>query len=125
MCILVLEEDKIGNLKGNEDTDDKDDNHIDVYKFKNMVENVIKTKRTKYNSHIQFGWTGTPDLANSIAMERLPLPSVIIVDAVSMNHFLPQVPSHQLNEHSLEEFLDSVLNQSASVSINFSWNGKG
>lgn len=113
LAILVIEEDKIGTLR----SDQTEDGYIDPYEFKNKLERLIKSKKNKYNSHFQFGWTGQPDLANSIAMERLPLPSLIVVDTDSMNHYLPNVPSCELDEHKMEHFFDSIINQSATVSI--------
>ncbi|KAL7644407.1 UNVERIFIED_CONTAM: hypothetical protein RMT77_005238 [Armadillidium vulgare] len=111
LAILVIEEDKIGTLR----SDQTEDGYIDPYEFKNKLERLIKSKKNKYNSHFQFGWTGQPDLANSIAMERLPLPSLIVVDTDSMNHYLPNVPSCELDEHKMEHFFDSIINQSATV----------
>jgi thioredoxin domain-containing protein 10 len=34
----------------------------------------------RYRTHFQFGWTGSPDLANSVAMETLSLPHLLVVN---------------------------------------------
>lgn len=67
--------------------------------------------------YFQFGWTGTPDLANSIAMERLPLPSLIVVNATTMHHHLPEDPPHHLTPQAIQIFLDSIIVSSAPVSV--------
>lgn len=69
------------------------------------------------NRYFQFGWTGTPDLANSIAMERLPLPSLLVVNATTMHHHLPEDPPHHLTPQAIQIFLDSIIATSAPVSV--------
>ena len=34
----------------------------------------------RYRPYFQFGWTGSPDLANSVAMEALSLPHLLVVN---------------------------------------------
>merc|ERR1712080_432775 len=36
-----------------------------------VIAEVVEKNRELYHEHFQFGWTGTPDLANSVAMETL------------------------------------------------------
>ena len=33
--------------------------------------------------HFQFGWTGSTDIANSVAMETLALPNLLVINATS------------------------------------------
>lgn len=37
--------------------------------FRDMVESIVRDNRGKYHKYFQFGWIGSPDLANSIAMQ--------------------------------------------------------
>ncbi|KAK7083970.1 Protein disulfide-isomerase tmx3 [Halocaridina rubra] len=117
LVITVVKENKIGRITTDEDAE----NYVDGYKFKDMVESVIRNNREKYHEHFQFGWTGTPDLANSIAMERLQLPSLLVVNASTMHHHLPEDPPHHLTTAAIEVFLDSILAQSAPVYGGDSW----
>ncbi|XP_027215964.1 protein disulfide-isomerase TMX3 isoform X1 [Penaeus vannamei] len=109
LAITVVKESKIGTITTDEDAED----YVDGYKFKDMVESVIKNNREKYHKHYQFGWTGTPDLANSIAMERLQLPSLLVVNSSTMHHHLPEDPPHHLTPAAIEMFLDSVIAETA------------
>lgn len=85
-----------------------------------MVESVVKTHRSRYHKNFQFGWVGSPDLANSIAMSVLPLPHLIVVNSTTRHHHLPQDEPSQLTPQALLMFLDQVHNQSAPVSIKIS-----
>ena len=44
-----------------------------------MMNEPIKTCR----EHFQFGWTGSTDIANSVAMETIALPNLLVVNATS------------------------------------------
>ena len=44
-----------------------------------MVNELITICR----QHFQFGWTGSTDIANSVAMETLALPNLLVVNATS------------------------------------------
>ena len=71
VVIAVLEENKIGELTP------------EMEEFRDMVKSVIERNRERYHDHFQFGWTGTPDLANSVAMETLSLPNLLVVNSSS------------------------------------------
>jgi hypothetical protein len=71
VVIAVLEENKIGELTP------------EMEEFRDMVRSVIERNRDRYHDHFQFGWTGTPDLANSVAMETLSLPNLLVVNSSS------------------------------------------
>ncbi|XP_076041634.1 protein disulfide-isomerase TMX3-like isoform X2 [Oratosquilla oratoria] len=101
LIMAVVEEHRVGVIT------------TDESEFKDMVESVIRTNRDKYHEHFQFGWTGSPDIANSIAMERLPLPSLLAVNTSNMYHYLPEDPAHHLTPAVIEIFLDSIIGGSA------------
>nr|XP_045605922.1 protein disulfide-isomerase TMX3-like isoform X1 [Procambarus clarkii] len=117
LAITVVKESKIGRITTDEDAED----YVDGYKFKDMVESVIRNNREKYHKYFQFGWTGTPDLANSIAMERLPLPSLLVVNATTMHHHLPEDPPQHLTPAAIEMFLDSIIAETAPTYGGDSW----
>ncbi|KAK3878946.1 hypothetical protein Pcinc_016485 [Petrolisthes cinctipes] len=117
LVITVVKESKIGTITTDEDVED----YVDGYKFKDMVESVIQNNREKYHNHFQFGWTGTPDLANSIAMERLPLPSLLVVNATTLHHHMPEDPAKHLTPEAIQLFLDAVLAQNAPAYGGDSW----
>ncbi|KAG7167206.1 disulfide-isomerase TMX3-like [Homarus americanus] len=117
LAITVVKESKIGRITTDEDAED----YVDGYKFKDMVESVIRNSRDKYHKHFQFGWTGTPDLANSIAMERLPLPSLLVVNSTTMQHHLPEDPAQHLTPAAVEMFLDSIIAETAPSYGGDSW----
>ena len=59
LVMCILEENKLGELAP------------DMEAFKDMIENVVDTHIARYRAHFQFVWTGSPDLANSVAMDTL------------------------------------------------------
>lgn len=73
----------------------------------------------KYFSHFQFGWTGSPDLANSVAMSVLPLPSLIVINSTTNHHHMPSdqlLGTAGLTIEAVVQFLDSIVDESAPVS---------
>lgn len=66
--------------------------------------------------HFQFGWVAAPDLANSIAMTKLPLPYLLVVNSTTNHHHFPDDEAHHLTPDAVHMFLESIINQSAPVS---------
>ena len=62
---------------------------------------------------LQFGWIGTPDLAHSIVMDTLATPHLIVLNASTNEHHIPEDDPLQLTPEAIELFLDSILNQNA------------
>ncbi|XP_017299960.1 protein disulfide-isomerase TMX3 [Diaphorina citri] len=83
--------------------------------FRSMIHNIIKQHRSKYHRHFQFGWIGSPELANRIAMQYLSLPHLIVLNSTTNHHHIPEDEPLQLTHEAVVMFLDSVLNQSAQV----------
>lgn len=69
----------------------------------------------RYRDKFQFGWTGTPELANSVAMEQLSLPNLLVVNSSSFQHHLPDDDPTQLTPEAIQLFLDQVLAGEAPV----------
>ena len=65
----------------------------------------------------QFGWTGFPDIANSIAMERLSLPNILVLNTSSLEHYLPETDPLDMDEAAVKVFLGTIRDQAAMVSI--------
>ena len=59
LVMAVLEENKLGEIAPDHEA------------FKSMLNTVLEMNIDKYRPHFQFGWTGSPDLANSVAMDTL------------------------------------------------------
>ena len=57
--MAVLEENKLGEITP------------DMEAFRAMLHSVMDNHIDRYRPHYQFGWTGSPDLANSVAMDTL------------------------------------------------------
>lgn len=62
-----------------------------------------------------FGWTPTPDLANSVAMMTLPVPSLIVINATNYLHHIPEEHLQVLTPDSLADFLDRILQNEIQV----------
>ncbi|KAI5716811.1 hypothetical protein M8J76_012751 [Diaphorina citri] len=68
-------------------------------------------------THVEFGWIGSPELANRIAMQYLSLPHLIVLNSTTNHHHIPQDEPLQLTHEAVVMFLDSVLNQSAQMNL--------
>jgi len=97
VVIAVLEENKLLEISP------------EMEDFKEMVRQVIENNREKYHKHFQFGWTGSPDLANSVAMETLSLPNLLVINSSTYQHHLPEDLPTFLTPEAIQIFLDSVL----------------
>ena len=97
VVIAVLEENKLMQIEPEQE------------EFRDMLREVVEKNRELYHEHFQFGWTGTPDLANSVAMETLSLPNLLVINSTTYQHHLPEDAPLQLTEEAIKIFLDSVL----------------
>ncbi|RZF39530.1 hypothetical protein LSTR_LSTR001051 [Laodelphax striatellus] len=92
----------------------------DMVEFRDMIQSVITRNRDKFHRWFQFGWIGSPELANSIAMTELPLPYLLVLNSTTNHHHLPDDEPHRLTPGAVQLFLESVRNQSAPVSLQIS-----
>lgn len=99
----VLEENQIGKIS------------MRMQEFKDMLEAIALNTRELYHEHFAFGWVGAPELANSVAMMHLPVPSLLVIKPDTYQYFLPegehkeQPPSPQ----AVLELLNTILDGSA------------
>jgi len=105
LVMAVLQENKIGQLS----------QQTEMESFRQMLKAVLEANIDKYRPHFQFGWTGNPDLANSVAMQTLSLPNLLVVNTTSYQHYLPDDDPSQLTAEAVMIFLDQVLEGSAKV----------
>jgi thioredoxin domain-containing protein 10 len=103
IVIVVVEENKLNELEMHEQ------------EFRDMVEQIIRTKRSKYHSMFQFAWTGTPDFAHSIAMDHLPTPHLLVLNSTTNHHHIPDDDPLAMTPEAIEIFLDTIGNQTATV----------
>ena len=66
-------------------------------------------------SHFQFGWIGSPNLVNSIAMMTLPIPSLLVINTTTNHHYIPEDETGKLTPYVIELFLEQIHNESAPV----------
>jgi thioredoxin domain-containing protein 10 len=81
--------------------------------FRDMIESVITKNREKFHKWFQFGWVGSPELANSIAMSVVPLPYLLVVNSTTRHHHIPEDDPSQLTPEAVTIFLEQIHNQSA------------
>lgn len=77
LVIAVVEENKLLEIETHEQ------------EFRDMVEQIIRTKRSKYHDKFQFAWTGTPDLAHTILMDNIPTPHLLVLNSTTNHHHIP------------------------------------
>ncbi|KAB0796796.1 hypothetical protein PPYR_10857 [Photinus pyralis] len=100
VVIAIVEENKLQQISP------------EMLEFRDMVESVIRKNRDKYHKHFQFGWIGSPELANSIAMTVLPLPYLLVLNSTTNHHHIPEDEPTQLTVDALSIFLEQIYNQS-------------
>lgn len=81
---------------------------------------INDAKATRYfisffRRSFQFGWIGSPDLANSIAIMKVPLPYLLVLNTTTNHHHVPDDEPHRLTPDAIILFLESILNQTAKV----------
>lgn len=101
LVLAVVEENKLSEIAAHEQ------------EFRDMVEIFVHKNKLKYHNRFQFGWVGTPDLAHSIAMDTLATPHLIVLNASTNEHHIPEDDPLQLTPEAIELFLDSIHNQTA------------
>ncbi|CAH1102178.1 unnamed protein product [Psylliodes chrysocephalus] len=93
----------------------------DMAKFKDMIGNIIKTNKRKYRKRFIFGWVGNPEFANSIALDVVPLPYLLVINSTNHYHHVPDVEDcSKMTARDVELFLETIYNQSA-----FAYGGNG
>jgi len=103
LVMAVLEENKLGELTP------------DMENFRSMIHMVMENHLDRYRPHFQFGWTGSPDIANSVAMDTLSIPHLIVINTTSYQHHLPDDEPIRMTPEAVTLFLDSILEGEASV----------
>lgn len=103
LVLAVVEENKLNELVTHE------------LEFRDMIEQIIRTKRSKYHDKFQFGWIGNPDLSHSIAMDNLNTPHLLVLNSTTNEHHLPDDDPLEMTPEAVEIFLESIYNQSATV----------
>ena len=97
VVIAVVEENKLEQVSD------------EMVAFKEMVRKIVVNNREMYGERFQFGWTGSPDLANSVAMDTLTLPNLLVINSTTYQHHLPEDSPEHLTPEAIKIFLDSVL----------------
>lgn len=103
LVLAVVEENKLQEIS------------TEMVEFRDMVESVIRKKRDIYHKSFQFGWVGSPDLANSIAMTVLPLPYLLVLNSTTNHHHIPEDEPKELTAEAIDIFLQQIYNESAPV----------
>jgi len=109
LVMAVLEENKLGEITP------------DMEAFRAMLHSVMENHIDRYRPHYQFGWTGSPDLANSVAMDALSIPHLIVINTTSYQHYLPDDEPTRMTPEAVTLYLDSILDGDAPVYGGFSY----
>jgi len=109
LVMAVLEENKLGEITP------------DMEAFRTMLHSVMENHIDRYRPHYQFGWTGSPDLANSVAMDALSIPHLMVINTTSYQHYLPDDEPTRMTPEAVTLYLDSILDGDAPVYGGFSY----
>ncbi|KAF7273179.1 thioredoxin-related transmembrane protein 3 [Rhynchophorus ferrugineus] len=103
LVLVIVEENKIKQISP------------EMLEFRNKVEHLIRKKRDTYHKYFQFGWMGNPYVANSIAMTRLPLPYLLVLNSSTYHHHIPEDDPPQMTIQAIEVFLEKIMNSTSPV----------
>jgi thioredoxin domain-containing protein 10 len=103
LVLAVVEENKLNELVTHE------------LEFRDMIEQIIRSKRSKYHEKFQFGWTGNPDLSHSIAMDAISTPHLLVLNSTTNEHHIPDDDPLEMTPEAVEMFLESILSGEAKV----------
>lgn len=103
LVLAVVEENKLNELMTHE------------LEFRDMIEQIIRSKRSKYHDKFQFGWIGNPDVSHSIAMEALTTPHLLVLNSTTNEHHIPDDDPLEMTPEAVEIFLESILTGEATV----------
>ncbi|XP_049873957.1 protein disulfide-isomerase TMX3-like [Pectinophora gossypiella] len=81
--------------------------------FKDMVEGIIKKQKRDLHPRFQFGWMGSPELANSIAMSELTVPHLLVLNSTTSHHHMPDDDPVLMTPEAISMFLEQIHNQQA------------
>ena len=109
VVIAVVEENKLSEVSD------------EMVEFKEMVRRIVVNNQDLYGDNFQFGWTGSPDLANSVAMDTLTLPNLIVINSTTYQHHLPEDSPEYLTAEAIKIFLDSIVSGEAPSYGGSSW----
>ncbi|KAI5645361.1 thioredoxin domain-containing protein [Phthorimaea operculella] len=101
IVIVVVSENKLNEITQTE----KD--------FKDMVEGIIKKRKRDLHHRFQFGWMGSPELANTIAMSELTVPHLLVLNSTTSHHHIPDDDPVLMTPEAIQMFLDQIHNQQA------------
>lgn len=101
LVLAVVEENKLNEITQGEQ------------EFKDMIESIIRKRKNELHHRFQFGWIGSPDIANSITASILPVPHLIVLNSTTRHHHLPEDDPLKLTIEAVTMFLDQVENQIA------------
>ncbi|VEN45720.1 unnamed protein product [Callosobruchus maculatus] len=82
--------------------------------IKNLLEDFAKQHRDKYHKFYQFGWIGSPGFANSIAVQTLPLPYIMVLNSSTFEYYVPEEDIAEMDSRKIDVFLQKILNHSLS-----------
>lgn len=89
-----------------------------LYVKRDLVQNLLHRKRKRDLRHrFQFGWMGTPELANSIAMSELTVPNLLVLNSTTSHHHMPEDDPVLMTPEAVSNFLDLIHSQQAPVGL--------
>ncbi|XP_063705795.1 protein disulfide-isomerase TMX3 isoform X2 [Culicoides brevitarsis] len=103
LALVVVEENKLLEVATHE------------LEFKDMVEEFVFKNKHKFHKRFQFGWTGNPDLSHSLASKFISTPHLIVLNATTNEHHLPDDDPLQLTHEAIDSFLESIHNCTATA----------
>lgn len=103
LVMAVVEENKLAEIATHE------------LEFRDMVEDFILKNKEKFHRRFQFCWTGSPDLSHSLAAQYLPTPHLIVLNATTHEHHIPNDDPLQLTHDAIDVFLESIHNCTATT----------
>ncbi|KAK1172115.1 protein disulfide-isomerase TMX3-like [Acipenser oxyrinchus oxyrinchus] len=99
-----------GKLVGIAVIDDKNPSEESI-RLKSLIQTVAKDYREHFNRDFQFGHMDGNDYINSLIMDEVTMPTIIVLNTSNQQYFLPSQPIEHIED--LVRFINEVLDGTA------------
>ncbi|KAM4687578.1 protein disulfide-isomerase TMX3 isoform 2-T2 [Discoglossus pictus] len=90
---------------------DEKNNSIEHTRLKTIVQEVAKNYRDHFHRDFQFGHMDGSDYINSLLMDELSVPTIVVLNTSNQQYFLPGKPVESLED--MVQFINSILDGTA------------
>jgi len=87
----------------------------EMLEFRNIIKSVATKHLNEFKKDFLFGWAPQPYVVNSLAMQQLEAPVLIVVNGETYQYFQPDVQPSDTSEEIIVEFLRRIQKKEESA----------